>query len=380
MTSTVEPGASLTVTSSRVTRQSARRRAATTTTSSAATPRMSAARQPPRAAVTEPRVHAPRQPLLGAVTGPRVTIDHHDAEMDGVVARLRVVTAQADVSVNTVEIVYNALLQSRRNLAIAQEVAVASSVATVTTPSPASVVQATPAVAATPAQPLLPLPSRSSARKRRAETTSLVDSTGKRRRKAPAALGEASTSTAETPVGPAARPAGPTGRPTDTQLSADTSASDEVLVPPPISAETVLSKRTKRRRRIEWRPRRDRTRVLTSDELEILWFFGTTRVAKGNAVSPQYIVALLSIASWEEQEATVVSSVRGQWIRECYVPLHWNRAEHLLLTFRQDRVAVDQRVILCLDWYLSKGNTAARTRGVSRRHQCRPHLLRYRAP
>ena len=170
-------------------------------------------------------------------------------------------------------------------------------VATATTSSPVSAAEATPTVATTPAQPVLPLPSRASARKRRAATTSLVDTSGKRRRKAPATQAGASTSTTEAAVESTGQPLGPTGRPTDTQLSADTSMSDEVLVPPPISAQVALRKR---KSRIKWRPRRDRTRVLTPDELEILWFFGTTREQRGNAASPQYIIALWSIASWEE--------------------------------------------------------------------------------
>ena len=60
--------------------------------------------------------------------------------------------------------------------------------------------------------------------------------------------------------------------------------------------------RRPRRVVIIWKPRNPRTRILTSDELELLWYFGTTRKQIGNAATPDYVVALLSISSYEEQK------------------------------------------------------------------------------
>ena len=52
----------------------------------------------------------------------------------------------------------------------------------------------------------------------------------------------------------------------------------------------------------EWKEVLPRTRVLTDRELDILWYFGTNRNPKGHCITPDYVVALLQIGSWEDQE------------------------------------------------------------------------------
>ena len=52
----------------------------------------------------------------------------------------------------------------------------------------------------------------------------------------------------------------------------------------------------------EWRPMLDRSRILTDQELDVLWFYGSNRNPKGHNLTPDYILALLAIGSWEEQE------------------------------------------------------------------------------
>ena len=46
----------------------------------------------------------------------------------------------------------------------------------------------------------------------------------------------------------------------------------------------------------------DRSYVITEDELDAIWYFCTLRTRRGKAVTPDSILALLSIASMEDQE------------------------------------------------------------------------------
>ena len=52
----------------------------------------------------------------------------------------------------------------------------------------------------------------------------------------------------------------------------------------------------------QWMPRLDRTRVLTPAELNLRWWKSTPHVARGNAWTQSYALALFSISSWAEQE------------------------------------------------------------------------------
>ena len=160
-------------------------------------------------------------------------------------------------------IMFAAAIQSKRNLAECQRLAASASEES----------SATPALS-----PNTPIEVRRLGRKRSAPTA--VCSSSKRPR---GATSDSSTDSASADVSGETTPSHKSGHDVKTVSTA---------------AASKL-----RRSAIKWRPKPDRKRVLTSDELEVLWFYGSTTRQKGNAASPDYVIALLSIASYEEQLA-----------------------------------------------------------------------------
>ena len=120
----------------------------------------------------------------------------------------------------------------------------------------------------------------------------------------------AGASVAAAALSAARRPTATSTGPIDTatgraDVSEQSSTSGEFVVTPP---ETVAEKLNTDDPL--WKPVRDRSYILSDDDLNLIWFCGSNRVSAGNAVTPDYIVAGLQIGSWEEQQI-----VNG-WFRE----------------------------------------------------------------
>ena len=90
-----------------------------------------------------------------------------------------------------------------------------------------------------------------------------------------------------------------TDRKLEVTLTDEEPSSEEVVSTP---VKTVAAALKKKKKKLKWYQKSSRSRILTSDELELLWFFRSTTRQRGNAASPDYILALLSIASVEEME------------------------------------------------------------------------------
>ena len=52
----------------------------------------------------------------------------------------------------------------------------------------------------------------------------------------------------------------------------------------------------------DWQPLPDRRYVLTDEDLDVLCFYGSNRNTRGHNVTPDYVLSLLGISSWEDQE------------------------------------------------------------------------------